>query len=145
MINTGGPESTAPNTSATVQQAGTGVLNLLAALNSTVPAFPTSLNFGTGAGTINNSLNMTLSNAGAASDMFSISVVPTGNSPAPALSKNTVQVDPNSSQQISATVNVSGLTPGEYQGYFKVSSTVNSSVATIPYWFAVPGSDPAAI
>jgi minor extracellular serine protease Vpr len=145
LINTAGPATTAPNTSATVQQAGAGVLNLLAALNSTVTAFPTSLNFGTGAGTINNSLNMTLSNAGAASDTFSISVVPTGNSPAPALSKNTVQVDPNSSQQISATVNASGLAPGEYQGYFTVSSTVNSSVATIPYWFAVPGSDPAGI
>ena len=145
LINSAGPATISPTAAATVQQAGTGVLNLAAALSSTITAFPTSLNFGTGAGTINNSLNLTLSNAGAASDTFAISIVPTGNSPAPALSANTVQLDPNGSRQISAAVNVSSLAPGEYQGYLKVSSTVNSSLATIPYWFAVPGSDPTGI
>jgi minor extracellular serine protease Vpr len=145
LINSAGPATASPTASATIQQAGAGVLNLAAALSSTITAYPTSLNFGTGAGTINNTLNLTLANAGTASDTLSISLVPTGNSPAPALSANSIQLDPGASQQISATVNVSNLTPGEYQGYVQVSSTVNSSVANIPYWFAVPGSDPAGI
>jgi hypothetical protein len=42
-------------------------------------------------------------------------------------------------------VNASGLAPGEYQGYLQVTGTATSNVATIPYWFAVPGSTPAGI
>jgi minor extracellular serine protease Vpr len=145
LINGTSPATASPSATATIQQAGAGVLNLAAALSSTITAYPTSLNFGTGAGTIHNSLNLTLANAGTASDTLSISLVPTPNSPAPALSANTVQLDPGISQQISTTVNASNLTPGEYQGYLKVSSTVNSSVAMIPYWFAVPGPDPVGL
>jgi minor extracellular serine protease Vpr len=145
LINSAGPATASPTAGATIQQAGAGVLNLAAALSSTITAYPTSLNFGTGAGTINNTLNLTLANAGTAGDTLSITPIPTGSSPAPALSTNTFQLDPGASQQISATVNASQLAPGEYQGYMKVSSTVNSSVAMIPYWFAVPGADPAAL
>jgi hypothetical protein len=145
LINSAGPATTSPTAAATIQQAGAGVLNLAAALGSTITAYPTSLNFGTGAGSINNTLNLTLANAGTASDTFSITPLPTGNSPSPALSANSIQVAPGGSQQVSVTVNASNLTAGEYQGYLQVSSTANSSVAMIPYWFAVPGSDPAGI
>jgi hypothetical protein len=103
------------------------------------------LNFGTGAGVINNTLNLVISNMGAGSDTFSINILPTGNSPVPSLSTNTVQLDPSASQTISATVNTSGLAPGEYQGYLQVSGTANATPASIPYWFAVPGSDPVGI
>jgi subtilisin family serine protease len=145
LINSAGPATWGPGVPATVQQAGTGVLNVAAALSGTVAAYPTALNFGTGAGAISSTLNLTLSNVGTVSDTYSIGVLPAGNSPAPALSTNTVQLDPNGSQQISATVNASGLAPGEYQGYLQVTGTANPNVATVPYWFAVPGSTPAGI
>jgi len=145
LINSASPATNGPGVAATVQQAGAGVLNVAAALSGTVAAYPTSLNFGTGPGSINNALNLVLSNTGTAGDTFSIQILPTGNSPAPALSTNTVQLDPNASQTISATVNASGLAPGEYQGYLQVSGTTSSTLATIPYWFAVPGSDPEGI
>ena len=145
LINGAGPATSGPGAPATVQQAGAGVLNVAAALGGTVAAYPTALNFGTGPGTINSTLNLTLSNVGPVSDTYSIAVLPAGNSPAPALSTNTVQLDPNGSQPLSATVNAFGLAPGEYQGYLQVSGTATSSVATIPYWFAVPGSAPAGI
>jgi len=77
------------------------VLNVAAALGGTVAAYPTALNFGTGPGTINSTLNLTLSNVGPVSDTYSIAVLPAGNSPAPALSTNTVQLDPNGSQPLS--------------------------------------------
>lgn len=86
-----------------------------------------------------------LSNVGTAGDIYSINVLPTGNSPAPTLSISTVQLDPAGSAQIALTVNASGLAPGEYQGYVQVSGTANPAIATIPYWFAVPGPDPAGI
>jgi len=121
------------------------VLDVAAALSGTVAAYPTALNFGTGSGAINSTLNLTLSNVGTASDTYSISVVPVGSSPAPALSTDTVQLDPNGSQPLSATVNASDLAPGEYQGYLQVTGTATSNVTTIPYWYAVPGSTPAGI
>lgn len=145
LINSASPATNGPGVAATVQQAGAGVLNVAAALSGTVAAYPTSLNFGTGPGSINNTLNLVLSNAGTASDTFSIQILPTGNSPALALSANTVQLGPNASGTVSATVNVSGLAPGEYQGYLQVSGTASATYATIPYWFAVPGSDPQGI
>jgi subtilisin family serine protease len=145
LINSAGPATSGPGVPATIQQAGTGVLDVAAALGGTVAAYPTALNFGTGQGAINSTLNLTLSNIGTVSDTYSISVTPVGNSPAPALSSNTVQLDPNGSQPLSATVNASGLAPGEYQGYLQVTGTATSNVTTIPYWFAVPGSTPAGI
>lgn len=145
LINSAGPATSAPGVPATVQQAGAGVLNVVAALGGTVAAYPTALNFGTGAGAIDSTLNLTLSNIGTVSDTYSIGVLPVGGSPAPALSTNTVELDANGSQALSATVNASGLAPGEYQGYLQVTGTATSNVTTIPYWFAVPGSTPAGI
>src|SRR5205085_7132189 len=78
-------------------------------------------------------------------DTFTIKGVPTGDSPAPALSTTSVPLGPNASQQVPIAWNATGLAPGEYQGYLKVSSTASSNSATIPYWFAVPGSTPAGI
>src|SRR5450432_660933 len=141
LINGASPATAAPNVQATVQQAGAGMLNLATAIGATVAAYPTSLNFGTGAGSVNNTLQLTLSNLGTAGDTFTIQAVPTGNSPAPALSVGSVQLDPNASQQIPVTLSASDLAPGEYQGYLQVTGTANSNGATIPY----PGSDPAGI
>jgi subtilisin family serine protease len=145
LINSAGPATSGPGVPATVQQAGAGVLNVAAALVGTVVAYPTALNFGTSSGAIDSTLNLTLSNIGTVSDTYSIGVLPVGSSPAPALSTNTVQLDPSSSQPLSVTVNASGLAPGEYQGYLQVTGTATSNVTTIPYWFAVPGSTPAGI
>jgi len=145
LINSAGPATSGPGVPATVQQAGAGVLNVAAALSGTVAAYPTALNFGTGPGAIASTLNLTLSNVGTVSDTYSIGVLPVGDSPSPALSTNTMQLDPNGSQALSATVNASGLAPGEYQGYLQVTGASTSNVTTIPYWFAVPGSTPAGI
>jgi subtilisin family serine protease len=149
LINGAGPATSGPGVAATVQQSGAGVLNLAAAVSGTVAAYPTSLDFGTGAGTINSTQQLTLWNVGAAGDTFTIQAVPMGNSPglsiSGALSTTSVQLDANGSQQIPVTLSASGLDPGEYQGYLTVQGTANSGAATVPYWFAVPGSTPAGV
>jgi len=145
LINSAGPATSGPGVAATVQQAGAGVLNVAAALGGTVAAYPTSLNFGTGQGAINQTLNLMLTNIGSAGDTYSIAAVPSGNSPGPAISSSTLQLDANASQQIALSVSASGLGAGEYQGYVQVSGAASQNTATIPYWFAVPGSTPAGI
>lgn len=144
LINSAAPATSGPNVPATVQQAGAGVMNVLAAIHSTVAASPTSLNFGGGSGTVN-TLQLTLSNLGTAGDTFTIQAMPTGNSPAPSLSTGSLQLDANASQQIPVTWSASGLAPGEYQGYLKVTAMSNSNAISIPYWFGVPGPDPVGI
>jgi hypothetical protein len=103
------------------------------------------LNFGTGPGSINKSLSLFLSNVGAVSDTYSVSVAPSGNGPAPTVSAGTFQLDPAASQPIFLQWNATGLDAGEYQGYVLVSGTANPATIAIPYWFAVPGSTPAGI
>ena len=69
---------------------------------------------------------------------------PTGNAPAPSIGAGTVSLDPGAVQQVPVTLDAAGLTPGEYSGYLLVSGTP-ASAARIPYWFAVPGAEPAGI
>ena len=145
LVNTAGPATSGPSVAASIQQAGAGVLNAAAALAGTVAAYPTSLNFGTGAGSFSQTLNLTLSNTGMAADTWALTVVPTGSSPAPALSASTIPLAPGGYQQIAVSLNASGLTAGEYQGYLQAAGTANPAVVSIPYWFAVPGSTPAGI
>ena len=144
LINNAVAATSGPGTSATVSQSGGGVLNMLAALRGTVAANPTSLNFGTGPGAIQQTLNLNLTNLGTAGDTYTLSVVP-ASGPAPALSTNTVQLDAQSSQQVSLALNASGLAAGEYQGTVQVVDTATQAVTTIPYWFAASGSTPAGL
>jgi subtilisin family serine protease len=145
LINNAGPATSAADVPATVSQAGAGVLNVAAALSGTVAAYPTSLNFGTAAGSFNRTLTLTIFNLGTSGDTYSVSVTPAGNSPTPSLSDTTFQLDANGSQRITLGLNAADLTAGEYQGSVQVSGTANPAVTTIPYWFAVPGSTPVGI
>lgn len=145
LINNAGAASTGAGKTATIQQAGAGVLNVAAALSGTVAANPTSLNFGTGQGSLKRTLTLKLTNLGASADTYSLAVVPVGDGPAPALSMGTLQLDPNGSQQLPVSLDAMGLAAGEYQGFIQVTGTANPNTVRIPYWFAVPGSAPAAI
>jgi hypothetical protein len=145
LINGAAPATAAPDTTATVSQAGAGMLNLLAAMNSTVAAYPTSLNFGTGAGALHGTATLQLSNLRAAADTYLLNVTPSGNGPAPAVSTNMVSVDGGRTGQVSLTLDASDLAPGEYQGTVQISGTAAGNAATVPYWFAVPGSKAAGI
>src|SRR5579871_20772 len=146
LVNSATPATSAPGKPATVSQAGAGVLNVFAAMNGTVTAYPTALNFSANsqAGP-NPSLNLVLSNVGSVTDTFTLTVSPTGASPAPALSTTSLQLDPNQVRQVLLQLNTAGLQPGEYQGTVQVMGAANPSAITIPYWFAVPGTTPAGI
>jgi hypothetical protein len=141
LVNGATAATASEGVAATVSQAGSGILNLLAAVSGTVAAYPTSLNFGTGHGTV----PLSLSNVGPVLDTFTLQVVPAGTAPAPVAATGTVVLDAGASQQVAMTLDATGLAPGEYSGYVTVSGTASSTVAKIPYWFAVPGGDPSGI
>lgn len=145
IINSASPTSLDANNTASIMQAGTGLLNLAASLNGTVAAYPTSLNFGVTTGSISSSLDLNFWNVGGSTDTFSIAVVPNGSSPAPTVSINTVALDPTATQKVSVALSASGLAPGEYSGFLQIAGTQGPVTARVPYWFAVPGADPRSI
>jgi len=143
-----------------VQQTGAGILNLDAAVQSTVTAIPTSLSFGVGNGTLGGAATgdfnqLTLTNIGAAADTFAISavafdyapalqfsVIPGDTSPTSTLS---LTIEPGKSQTLYAYwTSRSQLTKGEYQGFIDVRSRATGHLATVPYWYGVPTSVPRA-
>ena len=128
---------------ATVSQAGAGILNLAAAVGGTVAANPTALNFGTGT-SVSKTVQLTLYNVGQATDTYTLQVVP-ANGTAPTVATGSVSLAPGASQQVAVSLAASGLAAGEYSGTVQVTGTASGTVATVPYWFAAPGSQPAGI
>jgi len=139
-----------------VQQAGVGVLNLDAAIASNIAAFPTSLTYGVGNGTLGGafslSLNqLTLTNVGTASDVFHLSASNFDDAPPLQFSVNPgdanpantldLALDPGQSKTVYAFWTANGLSPGEYQGDIVVGSS--NTYALIPYWYGVPTFVPA--
>jgi len=145
LINSATPATAGVDLPATIAQAGAGVLNVAAALQGSIGAYPTALNFGAKAGPLDQSLNLTISNLGTASDTYAVSVVPSGDGPTPMVSSDSFTIDSNDSRPVFLSLTASGLAAGEYQGYVKVTGNASQSVATIPYWFAVPGNTPKAV
>jgi len=125
-----------------VQQAGAGALNLLNALQSTVTAFPTSLSFGVGGSTVDVSRDLTLTNLGKTADSLAISVTPLGPRPAPAVSVSSLQLAAGASKAVTLRFNVTALEPGEYQGFVQIQGAGMAQPARVPYWYAVPSTEP---
>lgn len=139
-----------------IQQAGAGVLNLDAALRSNIVAFPTSLTYGIGNGTLGGAVTLdlnqlTLTNVGTTTDSFHLSasafdyapplqfsVVSSDENPTSTLD---LTLSPGQSKTVYAFWTASGLVPGEYQGDIVVQS--KNSYALVPYWYGVPIGVPA--
>jgi hypothetical protein len=120
-----------------VQWAGAGVLNVAAALGSTVAVSPVSLSFGTGAGTAGIARELTITNLGTVDDTFTISAG------APiATDANTVRVAAGASQTVALRFSGSLLSAGEYQGYVHIRSTQTTVDTVAPYWYGVPDGVP---
>ena len=145
LIDTAAPASLVPGASARVQQAGAGLLNLLAALNATAAASPVSMSFGAG-GDFSVARILTITNVGAAADQFQLGVAPRdGSGPVPSPAVSSVQLDPGASASIPVTFAGSGLSPGEYEGFLTVQGAQSSTGAAIPYWYGVPSGVPAHV
>jgi len=128
-----------------VQRAGAGSLNLPAALQNTVTAFPASVSFGAGGGTVDASREVTVTNLGNTADGLSITVAPLGSGPVPAVSTDSLQLASGASEKIILRFTATALEPGEYQGFLQIRSVVTAQPMRVPYWYAVPAATPAYI
>jgi len=129
---------------ATIQQTGAGMLNVLAALNSTVAAYPTSLSFGR-AKSVDQTVTLKITNLGAAKDTFTLAHDARAGSLAPTLPADPVEIEAGSTLEVPVAFTAAEPEAGLHEGYLTVTSTASSTVARVPYWFSSTSDVPAAI
>jgi minor extracellular serine protease Vpr len=138
LINTSHTFSTDGVNPAPVEAEGAGLLDASASLRGTVSAYPTALGFGIGGATVDATKTVTLTNLGATADTFSISAMPIGDGPVPAVSDSAVQLEPGRSKDITVRLQGSGLNAGQYQGFLVVRGTQSDVDTKLPFWYGVP-------
>ena len=140
------------------QIAGAGKLDLYGALQSSLTASPTSLNFLTAAsnGGGGSSIaggdqavplstgapqTVAISNVGASSDTFSVTVTSIDGQAVPAIDVPTFTLAPGRTQTITVSIpGMSQLASGQYHGYLSVNGTHSPTPLRIAYWYGVPGT-----
>lgn len=137
------------------QVVGAGRLDLLGAVQGGLTASPTSLNFpattssggggSSAAGIQQNSPGgpetVTVANAGASSDTFTVSVNSLDGMAMPSIDVPSFTLAPGSTQKITVSIPGSNqLGSGQYHGYLSISGTQGQTPLRIPYWYGVPGN-----
>jgi hypothetical protein len=136
------------------QIAGAGKLDLLGALQGGLTASPTSLNFlatssggGSGSSTVpeatssNGAQSLTITNVGAASDSFTVTVNSLDGMAVPNIDVPNFTLAPGSTQTITVSIPGSGqLASGQYHGYLTINGTRSQTPLRVAYWYGVPGT-----
>ena len=163
LINSAGPAYFAPKIPARVQQAGAGVLDMSAALRASGAETPTSLSFGIGNGSTQQTRLLTISNVTNASETFTILVagrdMPTGpvppdsrtaialetSAPLVTVSTHSLTLNPGASGTVTVGFSGFGLAAGAYEGFIRVLGTNSNVEQRVPYWYGVGSTVPARI
>lgn len=145
LVNSAVPLSQDPNGQNPVQQAGAGMLNLDAALRSTIAVEPVSVSFGVGDSSAARSRELTITNLDKGTDDLTLTVEPAGSGPAPILSQNQFSLAPGVSKRITVDWNAGGTAQGECQGVLRIRGARSGIDTRIPYWFAVLSGQPQYI
>jgi subtilisin family serine protease len=128
-----------------VQQSGAGMLDVGAALRSTVAAHPIALSLGSGGPDPQRSQVLTITNVGASTERYYITVAPRTAGLAPLLGASMVQLGAGASIAVPVSWVGAGLPLGTYEGFVTIAGTTSGAQARIPYWYAVPSPFPAHI
>lgn len=140
------------------QIAGAGKLDLLSALQNSLTASPTSLNFqapkSSGGGGSSTAVpqqaeplaagtpqTVAITNVGAASDTFTVNVNSLDGQAVPAIDVPAFTLAPGGTQTI--TVSIPGLgqlASGQYHGYLSINGTHGQTPLRLAYWYGVPGT-----
>lgn len=119
---------------------GTGMLDVMAAMQNNLTVAPVSVNFGTAAGGANVSQSIVVTNIGAASDTFSVTVNSIDGGVPASVDVAQFTLAPGDSQTLNVSLAGAGLPAGSYDGYLLIQGTQTTVVTRVGYWFGVPGT-----
>lgn len=145
LVNSASSAKDYYNGRARVMDAGSGVLDINAALNAEAVVAPASLTFGIGDGTTALTQTLTVTNVGSAADSFTLTVQPTDPGFVPQISTNSLQLAPGASANVQVTIPGGVLTAGEYEGAIHVQGNNSATDTHAMYWFGVPSYTPYLI
>lgn len=145
LINTAGTAQGITGGVTGMQQTGGGSLDVQAALNATVTAYPVSLSFGAGGVNAAMTSRLTIANVGPGTETFTISVEPRNEMPGPAVETASVELAPGASADMPVSFVLRGTTVGPHEGYVVVSGTTTGTHIRVPYWYAATEYVPAHI
>ncbi len=141
VINSATPLTAADGAPFPVQWTGAGLLNVNAALRSTVAVNPVSIGFGSAAGAFEIVKPVNITNLGAADDIFTLSVAPSTGA-VPALETNSLRIAAGESQSIKVRLTATSLLAGASQGFVHIRSSRTDVDTVVPYWYALTDQQP---
>ncbi|MCC6588980.1 MAG: S8 family serine peptidase [Bryobacterales bacterium] len=145
VINSAGAVASANDTPVAIQKSGAGLLDVSAALRTSIAAAPVSIGFGAGGTSLDTSRTLTITNISDKAESYSIAASPRAGTAAPVASASFLELQPGASADIALTWSASGLAPGTYEGFVTIVSNVSGSQANVPYWYAAAGGQAAKI
>jgi minor extracellular serine protease Vpr len=131
-----------------VLQAGSGLLDMGAAMSATAVFSPTNLNYGVHAysGTLSLPLVLTVQNISSSADQFIFGFEPLVSGPSITFSSSsTGSIGAGNSATVTVTLQSTAPSTGGFQGFITARSTTTSFVYRIPYWAGLYVSDPTRI
>lgn len=146
LVNTAAQEpQTWKSEEATLEQAGAGLLDMVAALQSTVTAYPVSLSFGAGEPVLDARKTLQLTNRGAEAENYQITVKPKLGDTAPVAEVETVEIEPGATVEVGLRWTAQTMSSGANAGVVEVQGLTSGSVARVPYWYDATTGEPASI
>jgi minor extracellular serine protease Vpr len=128
------------------QVAGAGKLDLVFAFETEMVSTPTAVNFGTGPGSVNLTLPITLENISLATDTYNVQVVPMDGSIVPTVDTPSFTLAQAATQVVNITLSGSGLAPGSVcDGFIVITGGTNPATTRVPYWYGVPGTSAKSV
>ncbi|MBN9658542.1 MAG: S8 family serine peptidase [Acidobacteria bacterium] len=145
IINNGATASGMTGGTATVQQAGGGLVDASAAVNTTVTAYPATLALGSGGSEAQLARTLTLTNIGGSRDTFTLAAEGGADQFQTSIATPTVDVDAGASTDVVVSWNGAGMTAGAYQGAITITSANTGKTSRVPYWFASSTGTPVSL
>jgi minor extracellular serine protease Vpr len=156
LINSADPLVSADGQLEPLQNSGTGILNMSAALNSSIATYPTSMSFGIGGPAITSYELLSITNVGGISETFSVTAIPYDDTTPPNFSVDgsnvflrqvgssnlSVTLAPKQSKIVYVNWDAKNLDFGTFQGQVSVHGNTTGSTALVPYWYANPDGNP---
>jgi hypothetical protein len=143
LVNAAEPLMIEGDRLAPVQEAGGGVLSLDRSLETTLAAYPTAISFGDT--TTGLERRLTVTNLGPVSDTVTITTEPFEGGAVPAASETSLVIPPGEARTVTFSLFPGGQPAGEYQGFVWVRGTQPGSEMHVPYWYALPSTQPGHV
>ena len=144
MVNSAAPFILADGKVAPVMVAGSGLLDLNAAVQTNTALAPVSISFGAGDQNPDRSREIEVTNLGQNTDSFALSISST-DSVIAVVTPLTLSIPAGETRKVTLSLRGKNIDNGEYQGFLKINAANSQVESRMAYWYAAPTNVPAKV